>query len=224
MAEPNKILRTMTLNGLRVFADGNAQLAIAEREAPNAAGDFFQKLIESDFQFAGKVTVRKSHAVADIQNILEDEISDELKADPFYPYWVMDMAKICQLFCDLEQSSKVGFWLGSKRGCSRYHIDNVPQRLLITYAGIGTEWLPDEAVDRQAFSESKPLEHVIKDPSAIKYMQRWDVAIFKGGETGLLHRSPEAAMNEGSILMRLDHAKFWETIRNYEMQNAALAS
>ena len=57
--------------------------------------------------------------------------------------WIM-LKMTCLLFCDVEQSEKVHMWLGSKRGCRRYHIDNVPRRLLVTYNGKGTEWLPEQ--------------------------------------------------------------------------------
>jgi len=213
----NYILRVNTISGLLAFNDEALQLAIAEREAPYAANAFFQKLMESSFHFAGKIVIRKAFALEDIRNLLRYQISEELQADPFYFYWLEDMAEICKIFCDLEKSAAIGFWLGTKRGCSRYHVDNVAQRLLVTYAGKGTEWLLEEAVDRQAITNNSPLELIIKDKSAIRFMQPWDIAIFRGGEKGLLHRSPDAAMSRSSILMRLDHSEFWENIRKSKM-------
>ena len=96
--------------------------------------------------------VFKDASAENIQKILENNISDDLMADPFYMRWILDMAKVCKIFCDTLDSEAVGFSLGTERGCSRYHIDNVPMRLLVTYAGKGTEWLPDEASDRRAFA------------------------------------------------------------------------
>jgi hypothetical protein len=108
------------------------------------------------------------------------------------------------------------FCLGSKRKCSRYHIDYVPLRALVTYAGKGTEWLPDEAVDRIAFKNGESNEKIIKDLSAKQFMNVWDIAIFRGGENGVLHRTPDLALNAPSILMRLDHPSFWDRTSHKE--------
>ena len=73
-------------------------------------------------------------------------------------------------------------------------------RLLVTYAGKGTEWLPDEFVDRNAYENGLPNESILKNPSRSKFINTWDVAIFRGGSDGLLHRSPDAALNGTSII------------------------
>jgi len=86
----------------------------------------------------------------------------------------------------------------------------------VTYAGKGTEWLPDEAADRTAFANGAPNEEIIKDPTARQYMNAWDVAVFRGGANGLLHRTPDAALDDPSIMMRLDHPSFWD---NFLKQN-----
>ena len=84
--------------------------------------------------------------------------------------------------------------------------------MLVTYAGKGTEWLPDEAADREAFLSGEPNEKIIKDPSALQFINQWDVAVFRGGPEGVLHRTPDAALNGSSILMKLDHPSFLENI------------
>ena len=89
----------------------------------------------------------------------------------------------------------------------------VPYRLLVTYAGQGTELLPDFAANRNAFDEGKPNEEIIKDKSALKFINKWDIAIFRGGKKGILHRTPDSALKESSsILMRLDNSSFLEEI------------
>jgi hypothetical protein len=105
-------------------------------------------------------------------------------------------------------------WIGSKRGCKRFHIDNVPQRLLITYSGEGTEWLPDAAADKSAYLNGEPNEKILKFPQKKQFVNEWDIAIFKGGSEGLLHRTPDSALKKNSILLRLDHADYWKNIYN----------
>ena len=122
------------------------------------------------------------------------------------------MAEVCRIFCILEKIDTVSFHLGTQRSCRRYHIDNVPRRMLVTYAGKGTEWIPDEAADRKAFKSGEPNEKIIKDKSALQFINPWDVAVFRGGPNGVLHRTPDAALNGPSILMKLDHPSFLRNI------------
>ena len=95
--------------------------------------------------------------------------------------------------------------------------DKVPIRMLVTYAGQGTEWLPDNFADKIAYKNGEPNEKIIKDISAKQFIGEWDIAVFKGGPEGLLHRTPDSALNKNSILMRLDHPEFWKNIqRNFK--------
>lgn len=211
------VFRTNSMEALKGFAKRQDQLGIVERNIPEGADDFFQKLMQTPFGIAGKV--RKQYAAEDIKDILENEIPETLQSEPFYEQWIEDMADAAQVFCETQKSDAVGFWLGSQRGCRRYHIDNVPLRMLITYAGKGTEWLPDEAADRRSFASGEPNEKIVKDRSALQFMKAWDVAVFRGGPKGLLHRTPDDALNGPSILMRLDHPSFWDNVLKHQKQN-----
>ncbi len=186
------------------------QLSIINRKKPKGADIFFQKLMQTPLRLIGQVS--RGSSIKDIKFILEEVIPENLKSDPFYLCWISDMAQVSELFCDTLTSKTIDFCLSTGRGCRRYHIDNVPKRLLVTYAGKGTEWIPDEAADRKAWASGAPNEKIIKDPSKRKFMNTWDISIFRGGPKGLLHRTPDAALNESSILMRLDHESYWNKI------------
>ena len=173
--------------------------------------------MKSSLGIAGDVY--KKTATNDIKKILDNEIQKKIQDDPFYETWINDMSDLCQTFCSIEKSKSVSFWICSQRGCRRYHVDNVPRRLLVTYAGQGTEWLPDEAVNREAYLNGEPNENILKDNSAKQFINKWDVAIFKGGPKGLLHRTPDIALKDNSILMRLDYSGFWKKIQRQSMQN-----
>ena len=215
------IFRTDSVEKLKGFTKRSEQLGIMERKVPASAETFFDKLMSTPFKIFGKVT--KDSALKDIREILTEELADEIKRDLFYESWLSDMAMICETFCDMEESDSIGFWLGSNRGCRRYHIDNVPQRMLVTYAGKGTEWLPDEVADREAFASGEPNEKIVKDRSAIKFLNQWDVAVFRGGPNGLLHRTPDAALNGSSILMRLDSPSFWDYFLKHQEQSGHMS-
>lgn len=76
--------------------------------------------------------------------------------------------------------------------CPKFHMDNVPARLLCTYRGPGTDYVPQED---------------LSEPSRIKSVKRGAVALFRGsawsGEerTGLLHRSPAVDESVGARLL-----------------------
>ena len=91
----------------------------------------------------------------------------------------------------------------------------VPFRLLVTYAGQGTELLPDYAANKNAFREGKSNKEILKSKSALEYINKGDIAIFRGGEDGILHRTPDSALDsKSSILMRLDAPSFLDEIKN----------
>ncbi len=68
--------------------------------------------------------------------------------------------------------------------CARFHLDNVPARLLCTYRGSGTEY---------------GLRRAEGDPDPVARMRSGDAGLFRGGtwpgapRPGLVHRSPPIA-------------------------------
>lgn len=212
------VYQVIDLHALPDFPKRQDQLAIVEREPLDGSDAFFQKLMHTPLRVIGRVS--KVNSIDDILRTLEDTIPEELQADTFYPRWISDMAQICEVFCNTLNGEAVGFCLSTERGCRRYHIDNVPMRLLVTYTGQGTEWIPDEAANRTALASGAPNEEIITNPSAREFMSTWDIAIFRGGPKGLLHRTPDSALNGASILMRLDHASFWDSIMKKQQEKA----
>ena len=192
------------------FSKQDYQLIEIERKNMNNSDSFFREIMYEPFRVIGKIS--KKNSSEDIKRILRDIIPLSSQTNFFYKTWVSDMSEICQIFCDTLNSKSVSFCLGTERGCSRYHIDNVPMRLLVTYMGQGTEWLPNEIANRIALEEGLPNEKIVKASSKIKSIKTFNVAIFRGGAAGLLHRTPDSALKNPSILLRLDHESFWDNI------------
>ena len=205
----------INLSNLPNFSKNKSYLAIVKRKVPNGSNIFFKKLILEPFSISGQVF--KKSSLNDIQNILDEKISTELKDDIFYSHWVKDMRKISTIFCDIMGSESISFSLGTSRSCTRYHIDNVPMRLLITYFGQGSEWLPRSAANYKAYFKGKKNEKIIKDTTERKFIDTWDIATFRGGTKGILHRTPESALKSPSLQMRLDHSTFLKDIEEYNM-------
>ncbi len=123
------------------------------------------------------------------------------------------MSEICILYSDIINKNSLNFSLKTSRGCKRYHIDNVPVRLLVTYYGKGTEWLPRDACNYSAYYNGESNEKIIKIKNRSKFIKPWSIAIFKGqkfkgGTEAILHRTPNEALNKKSLLMCLDSEAF----------------
>ena len=68
---------------------------------------------------------------------------------------ISESPKISKIYCDILNTDTICFSLATSRSCKRFHIDNVPVRLLVTYYGIGTEWIPSNACDYTAYYDGK---------------------------------------------------------------------
>ena len=207
------------MDAIKHFPNKSDQLAIMNRSMPENANLFFTELLKISFNITGKIN--KETATINIKDLLSDKLPKKIQNNVFYQNWIEDMANLCKLFCLMEKSSYISYSISSDRGCRRYHIDNVPIRLLVTYAGQGTEWLPDNFADKIAYKNGEPNEKIIKDISAKQFIGEWDIEVFKGGPEGLLHRTPDSALNKNSILMRLDHPEFWKNIQRNFKQNTS---
>jgi hypothetical protein len=79
-----------------------------------------------------------------------------------------------------------------KAMCPRFHVDKVPCRLITTYGGAGTEWIPGHGAD------------------SIRQLDEYDVGLFKGSawegneDHAVIHRSPTPAVNTRRLLLTLD--------------------
>jgi hypothetical protein len=85
--------------------------------------------------------------------------------------------------------------------CRAFHVDHVGLRLITTYAGPGTELLPDDAVDRAWLGRPQGgvaamNRRIVTDAARIHRMDVGHVAILKGEAfhgnrgRGAVHRSP----------------------------------
>lgn len=120
-----------------------------------------------------------------------------------------DIARLSRLFAALLGAAAVHGRLEAIDGpaCRLFHADHVGLRLLCTYAGAGTEWVADEAVDRARLGDNRAA---IRDPVAVRRLPRFAVAILKGhtwpgnAGRGIVHRSPDASPDRPRLLLCLD--------------------
>lgn len=128
-----------------------------------------------------------------------------------------DIALLVDMFCYLFELKQAGMRLKvlDKAMCPKFHVDKVPCRLVTTYQGMATQWLPHELVDQTKLgwgcnglpdSESG----LYQSESDIQELYCGDVALIKGTlwkgneNAGLVHRSPELIANEKRLILTLD--------------------
>ena len=95
--------------------------------------------------------------------------------------------------------------------CRKFHSDINDLRILCTYYGPGTLWLPKETIDKKAYSADK--DDFIIDESLIQQVATGDAVILKGAlyrnSDPVLHKSPPVeAQGEQRLLLRIDTNEF----------------
>jgi hypothetical protein len=204
-------MQTIKKYSIDNFYKDDSYLNILDREKPYKSNEFFKNLIAEPFEL--NINIKKANAFEDIKYYLNKELLKRVQDQIFYYKWIKDMSEICILYFDIINKNSLNFSLKTSRGCKRYHIDNVPMRLLVTYYGKGTEWLHPDACNYLAYNNGEKNNKIIKKNAEKKYLNNWDIAIFKGKKyssegKGILHRTPDAALGKPSLLMRLDSHEY----------------
>lgn len=96
----------------------------------------------------------------------------------------------------------------SRTICPKLHTDNIPLRLVNTYLGAGTQWLPRESIGKPSATQS--LDKYPYGEEAIQQMNRFDVGLLKGSawekyeHMAAEHRSCQLQENQKRVLLTLD--------------------
>lgn len=93
--------------------------------------------------------------------------------------------------------------------CQKFHVDRYSLRLICTYDGPGTEWVPDSLINRKALGTTN--EQIVRDVSQIQRMGCFHVGMMKGDlkdcrfGKGVVHRSPPVSETGlKRLVLRLD--------------------
>lgn len=127
------------------------------------------------------------------------------------PFWE-DISLLVNDFLHFSESTSGTMHLRiiKDNACAKFHTDGYPLRLITTYIGPGTEWLPERATNRKGLGKTNEL--IAKDPSLIQSMNAGHVGILKGelpnkgqSSKGIIHRSPEIShTGEKRLILRVD--------------------
>jgi hypothetical protein len=144
---------------------------------------------------------------------MQQDLQRHLPAPEAGTALVEDVGHIAEAMAYLFSTDTIGIRLRTLEGamCPRFHVDNLAVRLVTTYAGPASEWLPEHAVNRAGLGAPSPDKpDIVADPAAIQRLGVGDLALLKGcgwignEERGLVHRSPQPAEGERRLLLALD--------------------
>ena len=116
-----------------------------------------------------------------------ERVADKLPKD-CVPWLRMDIVALARIFAARAACSELEVRLEciDDDACSRFHQDHVPMRLLSTYRGPGTQWVPPAEADL-ALRRQRDFR------GSVHEMPRFSVGVFAGRRDtsgGVVHRSP----------------------------------
>ena len=125
------------------------------------------------------------------------------------PLLLKDLEELLHQFGDIAkcQSFRLLLTTVDTNMCRKFHTDINDLRLLCTYIGPGTLWLPNEAMHDEP--PQNKSDDIVVDGSLIQQASEGDVVILKGAlypdADPVLHRSPPIEeKGEKRLLLRID--------------------
>ena len=160
----------------------------------------------------------KTAMIVSPQHTIE-ALKDALGNTPSVTRLSEDIAQLVEMFCCLFDLEDVGLRLTALDSamCPRFHVDRVPCRLITTYMGKGTQWLPHHCADRSKLGAGNQgrkdaQSGLYSSRQSIQTLAPGDVALLKGESwqdnegAGLIHRSPAVNHDHKRLLLTLDFA------------------
>ena len=153
---------------------------------------------------------------------VEKKLIYEFGSNSDFLYLFRDISKVVNIFCDLFKVNNAWLRLDAIDGpmCPRFHVDNVKCRLVTTYLGPGTQWLPNNTLNRDNLGHGN---HGESDESSGLFLKNDDIRQFDAGhlallkgETwpgnegkGLVHRSPQKYSKYKRLYMTIDFSDLY---------------
>ncbi|WP_339453053.1 DUF1826 domain-containing protein [Pseudomonas sp. EA_5y_Pfl2_R50] len=195
-----------TPKALTRILEDDINLAVWQRQLPLHIAEFAQLLVALNEPLAESVCLE----------LLDEDDEPDLTglASGFrdvegYGGFIADLKWLVSAFACLLGARRIGLRLRvlDKAMCPRFHVDHVPVRLISTYAGVGSQWLQEGAMDRAQLGQESAEP---QDATQIEQLGSGEVALLKGEKWhgnegfGLIHRSPKLAPGERRLILTLD--------------------
>ena len=202
-------IQSDTADVLAYIYEENINITTWQRNLSPELTNAAEQLLASDHTFRISTSVTPEETFDALYDILGANEAAKLISD--------DIAEIVEMFCCLFDLKQVGLRLTTldKAMCPKFHVDRVPCRLITTYSGIATQWLPHNITDRSKLGmgskgKSDAESGIYGTPSDIQQLNAGDVSLLKGESWlgneggGLVHRSPQASNENKRLVMTLD--------------------
>jgi hypothetical protein len=186
--------------------DHTHNLVILPRQPPvwiGAALDVLPDTALPGFELDGEVESVGEHVALQLSRLLPDDIGAWLTTDirMLLGGWTRITEEVrCRLRMEAVGTD----------ACRKFHTDQVRIRLLCTYRGPGSEWVPDEHVQRSRLGPHGENEDIVPELSAVRRVPRFAAALLKGDAfdrrtPGIVHRSPLLASGvPHRLVLRID--------------------
>lgn len=204
MSHLKDVFYTASHSELEDFLDSPYRMYAYKRRTPIGAKSFFSYFTEPLDILNHPIDI--AHCRTQIHTIFVHTLEEKIRQHPFYESWLSDVEKNCQLIANVIHTDTIALSLDSTSNAKHFHRDGliIDARLICTYKGPGTLWLPDAYTDRAAYESGAPNSIIVKDASKIQQFAPWDVGVFRGGIGGITHRSPDmTCFNEKGEINRV---------------------
>lgn len=206
-----KVRRAVQGSDPRILTEiyrSSTNIAIWQRDLSATLTESVDSFVNSNPGFQASMTVAPATVLGSLSDAMGDRGQTELQEN---------IAELVDMFCYLFELKRVGLRLTAldRAMCPKFHVDKVPCRLITTFQGIATEWLPHQVVNRQKLglgSQGKPDSEsgLYQHRRDIQQLSCGDVGLLKGElwqgneNAGLVHRSPALTENQRRLLLTLD--------------------
>ena len=209
MAIQKKEIHIKNSSNLSEIFKDDINISILKRTLDNDISNAANSLLKENphLEFSNVVNKDNSYQV----------LTQELDSNKNHSILLEDISNLVKMFCNQFGIDSVWLRIDSidKPMCPRFHVDNVKCRLVTTYSGPGTQWLPNESVDRSKLghgNQGLPDEKsgLILDKMDIEQLDVGHIALLKGeawrnnNGFGLVHRSPHVEGNYKRLYVTID--------------------
>lgn len=186
----------------RIYEDA-ISITIWQRQLQQEVDGYLRELLRKPKTISLKLSGSPEQLMEEIQRVFPPALISEQNSCMSAAAFYADIHQVLDMFACLFDAKILGLRINTLEHamCPRFHTDNVAIRLITTYYGLATEWLPDQLANRAALGTA--FANQINTPGAItasenniQRMGTGDVALFKGElwvgheGRGIIHRSP----------------------------------
>lgn len=184
----------------------DVNLAIWQRRLPVHISEFAEALLAQ----GDALSVTRHIELDDPEQLVSlADLLPQYSDLPGHGAFLTDLSWLVGAYASLLDARRVGLRLRAldKAMCPRFHVDHVPVRLISSYAGVGSEWLGEDAMPRSGLGNpaAEPVDAELINKTAAGHVMLAKGERWVGNEgAGIIHRSPQPPAGTRRLLLTLD--------------------